>query len=210
LSLQLNFRLELVSYPEENFRKQKFHTLCDLLTSQSHLSDIELFHISSTLYMDEMTIAVPAGEPLTDLEKMFAMFDNETWIAIGFIFSFALITIQIFNLASTVLKKFIFGRDVQTPTFNLISIFFTGFQSKLPGRNFSRFLLMMFMIWCLIIRTCYQSMLFENLQSDMRHPRVKTFTDFNEMNFTLLLAPHEQDWINRLDGRQVWCNFSEV
>jgi hypothetical protein len=46
---------------------------------------------------------------------------------------------------------------------------------------------MMFVIWSLIIRTCYQSTLYKNLQQDMRKPVIKTFEKLNEKNFTIFL-----------------------
>ncbi len=47
-----------------------------------------------------------------------------------------------------------------------------------------RFILILVIVWSLIIRTCYQSMLYEFLQTDMRKPAVTTFRDLRERNFT--------------------------
>jgi hypothetical protein len=142
---------------------------------------------SSALYSDHVTLTVPAGEPYTQLEKMFLMFDKETWICIGVTLAGALLVIQVINLMSVQVQKFVFGRDVRSPTLNVANVFLNGAQMRVPGRNFARFLLMMFIIWSLIIRTCYQSMLYENLQKDMRKPRIKTFDELNEKNFTIFV-----------------------
>jgi hypothetical protein len=53
--------------------------------------------ITSAVVFDDLTFAVPPGEPLTDLEKMFAAFDKETWIAIGATFAIALVVILIIS-----------------------------------------------------------------------------------------------------------------
>lgn len=57
----------------------------------------------------------------------------------------------------------------------------------LPGRNFARYLLANFILFCLVIRTAYQGMQFEFLQKDMRPNDVETIEEMIENNFTLLL-----------------------
>jgi hypothetical protein len=140
---------------------------------------------SSALFSDHVTFTVPASEPYTQLEKMFLMFDGATWIWIGFTLARAFMLIQVVSFMSTKVQKFVFGRDIQTPTLNVASIFLNGAQFKSPGRNFSRFMLMMFIIWSLIIRTYYQSELYKNLQNDLRKPKIRTIDELNEKFFTL-------------------------
>lgn len=204
LSRQLNFEIVETVVERETFYNEIYDKLSEIIRHPNQLwGNMTTFHVSNVLYTDDMTIAVPAGLPLTDLEKMFAMFDTATWVAIGFSFAVALLTIQVVNRMPRKFQKFVFGRDIRAPTLNTVSVFLTGGQSRLPGRNFARYLLMLFMIWSLIFRTCYQSKMFENMQNDMRHPSVRTFADFNRMNFTLLLRKHEFGWMQFLDGRRV-------
>jgi hypothetical protein len=143
------------------------------------------FDFSTPLFSDHLTFTVPAGEPYTQLEKMFLMFDKETWICIGITLCFALIAIQVISCMSTKVHNFVFGRDIRTPTLNVADIFLNGGQNRIPTRNFARFMLMLFVIWSLIIRTCYQSILYENLQVDMRKPQIKTIDELNDQKFSL-------------------------
>lgn len=41
------------------------------------------FDVSSALFFDELTVTVPFGEPYSQFEKMFSMFDDDTWICIA-------------------------------------------------------------------------------------------------------------------------------
>jgi hypothetical protein len=157
--------------------------------------------LSSAIFFDPLTFVVPPGEPLTDLERMFAAFDKETWISIGATFGIALVVIQVINCCSTTLQNFVYGRGVRTPTLNLFSIFLTGGQNRVPGRNFARFHLMLFVIWSLIFRTCYQSMSFQHMSSDMRHPRVKTIEELKDKNFTLVYRQSEIVWVQEYSSR---------
>lgn len=74
------------------------------------------------------------------------------------------------------------GHD--TPTLNMASTFLAGYQNRVSEGSFARFILMLFIIWCLIFRTCHQSELFKHLQSDERKPPAKTFVEIIEKNLT--------------------------
>lgn len=153
--------------------------LIDALSSPSRLTS------SYPFFFDHVKLTVPTGEPYSDLEKMFLFFDFETWVAIIVTILIGLVTIQVVNLCSTTVKKFVFGRDIQTPTLNLVSVFLNGGQIKTPGRNFARFLLWLFIVWSLIIRTCYQSELFIHMQADTRKPEIRSVEEMIMLRFTL-------------------------
>lgn len=63
-------------------------------------------------------------------------------------------------------------------------VFFGIGMTQLPGRNFARFLLMLYILFCLVIRTAYQGKQFEFLQKDMRPADVETIDEMIEKNFT--------------------------
>lgn len=140
--------------------------------------------LSVTMLTERGTLTVPPGESYTPLERMMLPFQDELWIAIIITLSLGFIIIQVINRSPEYMRRFIFGRIVETPTMNLAANFLIGSQYKLPGRNFARFLLMLFILWCLIIRTCYQSELFKCLQRDLRKPRFKVFQELIDNNFT--------------------------
>ena len=153
--------------------------------------------VSDAHKYDIITFAVSPGEPYTDLERMFMMFAFEVWIATAITLLIGLLTTLILNFIPDTVRKFVIGRDVRNPTMNLISIFLTGGQVQVPGRNFARFLLILFIIWSLIIRTCHQSKLYELLQADLRRPPVKTIDDLFESPLTL----HDHLSVERMGGK---------
>jgi hypothetical protein len=184
LAKTLNFQPYYVNSVTSSIAAVKKFGLYNIINAQ-HKKLYEIYDFSSALYTDYTTCTVPSGEPYTQLEKMFLMFDKATWICIGATLAGALLVIQVINCLSIKVQKFVFGRDVRTPTLNVASIFLTGGQHRVPRRNFARFLLILFIMWSLIIRTCYQSMLYKNLQKDLRRPRIKTFDELNEKNFKI-------------------------
>lgn len=140
--------------------------------------------------MTKWVVYIPPGELYTPFEKMFLPFDFELWIAIVVTLSAGFVSIQIISYASDQVKKFVFGRDVKSPTMNFISIILVGSQVKTAGRNFARFIFTLFVIWCVVIRTCYQSKMFELLQSDPKKPEMQTIDELFERNFTFFIWGH--------------------
>lgn len=70
--------------------------------------------------------------------------------------------------------------------FNAMGQFFGIGQTKLPREFFSRCILLLFIWFCLMFRTCYQSMMFEFITSDMRKPTPETFEDLVKYNYTIV------------------------
>jgi hypothetical protein len=185
LAERLNFfmnRINMSAYDLAGVRNE------EVLTENVGIQDLLNIEagVSSAIYFDSMTFVVPPGKPLTDLERMFAAFDDETWIGIGVTFAIAVVVIQIVKFTRDKVKDFVFGSKIRAPMLNLFDIFINGGQNREPDRNFSRFILMLFIIWSLIFRTCYQSMMFENLSSDLRRSRISSIEELKEKGFTLL------------------------
>lgn len=155
----------------------------DLIFKQ--MASVNRNHLISSVphLIDRVAFAIPPGELYTPLEKMFLMFEFEVWIAIAITLLIGLVIIQLINCFSPKIQSFVFGKKIQTPTLNMISIFLNGGQLKVPGRNFARFIFILFIAWSLIIRTCYQSILFNLFQSDPRKPPAKNIEDLVENGF---------------------------
>jgi hypothetical protein len=139
--------------------------------------------VSNPYGFGQMVFLIPPGDLYTPLEKMMAPFETEVWIGIAATLVIGFVIVQLVNFADTQVKKFVLGRSITTPAMNLVSIFLNGSQVKTAGRNFARFIFILFVIWCFVIRTCYQSKLFESLQSDKRKPEIKTIDELLEKNF---------------------------
>ena len=158
---------------------------CDL-TSIEYPFVGESSNLLSNPHQDEIvTYIIAPGEPYTDLERMFMMFDTKLWMAIGTTLVIGLLTTVILDFVSDEVRNFVIGRDVQSPIMNFFSIFLIGGQPRTPGRNFARFIFILFVVWSLIIRTCHQSMLFQLMQSDLRRPTIRTIDEVFESNLTL-------------------------
>lgn len=175
-----NFSIEL-----ENFNLQTQTSKADLLSIPGQFDGDKRFITSVPYFYGGQTFAVPPGEPFTSFEKMFMMFDVDVWKGIGFTLLIWTIGIQVINRLSKRTQTFVYGRNIRTPTLNLAAVFLSGGQNRVPGRNFARFLLIMLLMWCLVIRTCYQSELFKYLQADLRKPGIRTHEELYKNGFVL-------------------------
>ena len=140
------------------------------------------FKLSFPFIFNYLEVLIPPGEQFSQLEMMLLPFDYGIWIAIISTLFLALVVAESINQTSNNVRNFVFG--IKSPTFVLFSTFLAGRQSKAPKRNFARFCLMLFIIWSLIIRTCYQSILYRNFQANIRKPELKNIREAVNRNFT--------------------------
>jgi hypothetical protein len=128
------------------------------------------------------------GKPYTQFEKMFMMFDFYVWMMIIFTFVGAWLIIQIINFCSDKVQDLVFGEGIRTPTMNFFAAIFGLGQTTLPQKSFARFLLMMFTILCLILRTCHQSLLYTLMQAEIRKAELQTIDEAIEKGYTFHIA----------------------
>jgi len=130
--------------------------------------------------------AVTPTEFYNNYEKLLLPFDDVTWTLLLLTFLVAFIVIFILNFVPERIKLLLYGGTVHSPALNVIHIFFGISQMKLPDASVPRFILMLFITFCLIFRTCYQSELFEFMTSDMRKPPPSTIEELFERNYTIV------------------------
>lgn len=150
--------------------------------------------LTQTFTTYEYGFIIPHGELYTPLEKLILPFDNATWICFLVFFIAGVVVIKIINLMEKAVQHFFYGRNVNTPTLNLFRVFFGLSLPIIPRRNFARYILMTFILFCLIIRTAYQGKMFEFLQLDIRKPEVKSVSEMIEKNFTFYCYESMANW----------------
>jgi hypothetical protein len=93
----------------------------------------------------------------------------------------------------------VFGEGVRMPSYNVAGTFFGIGQMRLPTANFPRFILMLFILFCLIFRTAYQGVFYEMMTTDMRKPAPKSIIDLYEGNYSMIV-PYTFDQFNHISG----------
>jgi hypothetical protein len=136
----------------------------------------------------EVVIVITPGELYTSYEKILMPFDDMTWLfLIITLFSAFLIIFFVKQLPKSI-QNIIFGVNVHHPTYNVVGIFFgMGLHSQ-STHNFGRIIMIVFVFFCLIIRTAYQGVQFEMMSKEMRKLPVKNVDELHEKNYTILIC----------------------
>lgn len=129
-------------------------------------------------------LLVPPGAKLSPFQKFLRPFQLEIWLALSltFICGFWFVII-VSIMGSNKFKNSVFGERINPPYLNMIDICFGGSLHKLPKKNFPRVMLAAFLIFCLVMRSLYQGLMFQFLQSDDRASPVMTVDEMIEKDF---------------------------
>ncbi|KAG5679482.1 hypothetical protein PVAND_009047 [Polypedilum vanderplanki] len=122
----------------------------------------------------------------TNYEKLIFPFDTTTWILIFFTFTLTFGSILGLHFCPHWIKLIVFGEGINNPAYNALGIFFGISQLRLPNESFCRAIFIIYLWYCLIIRTCWQSMMFEFMTTDMRKPLPQLIEHFLSMNYTMV------------------------
>lgn len=168
-----------------------------------YVSRLKFLSASRSYFNNPLILIVPPGKEFSSFEKLFKPFQSTVWmlligvVVVG-IFIITLIKFQMPNVG-----HFVFGKGIKNLYFNILLISVGGSQHIIPQRNFSRFLLMMFLLFCFVQRNLYQGYLFHFMQSDDRAKKVSTVDEMIEKNFDFYLYESFQEFtqILKLYGR---------
>lgn len=169
--------------------------------------DASLSYISSPLHF-----VVPPEKDYTALEKLAVPFNHNVWIPIITLKISMFLIILILKLFPSP-QKILFGTDVRHPYMNMIIGFLGGSQHTLPRRNFTRFLLMTFLLYSLVVRTVYQGLYYQFLQSNRHHKGIESIKQMIEENFTFYIFNGGEDMLMDLESngnRSDCCFASEI
>ncbi|KAL7025095.1 hypothetical protein ACKWTF_013339 [Chironomus riparius] len=90
-----------------------------------------------------------------------------------------------------------------------MSTFYGISLNVLPKANFPRILLIVFIAFCLIIRTCYQSKLYEFMTTLMRRPPPKSLNDLIERNYTIFTSENYLTY-KEMMNQEVGSNLKNI
>jgi len=159
----------------------------DLTIWMAFQNDGKKYQISRRFDFLQVKFMIAKGQVESPFLKLTKPFDTEVWIYLGCSMFIGLLTIQIVLRCRRQARNFVFGRNVTTPTLNMWQIFNGLGMITLPSRNFARFILILYIIFCLIVRVGYQAKLYQFLQQDFRIDDIHTIDDLLQRNFTFFV-----------------------
>lgn len=119
------------------------------------------------------------------MEKLFFPFDINTWSCVSLCFIVSAIVVTVAKYTSTHRRAFVFGRANNYPFINTIDVFLGAAIHRTPGRNFARFLLLVWILMSLVLRSSYQGALFRFLTSQNNVSLVDTLPKLAKEGFKI-------------------------
>lgn len=188
-SKKLNFTLQYVPF----FKKRSDFFL--QLRTRGHLKTG--YPQTQSYWFEDIIVIIPPGHFYSSYEKLLLPFDSDTWICFIITFAVGFVVIFLLIVAKDSMRDHFFGNRVAAPTLNLLGHFFGIGQKLLPRRNFARIILMIFILFCLIMRTAWQGKYFEFLTSDGRRHGMITIDEINKKKGYFLYGTAETIQITR-------------
>ena len=156
---------------------------------------LEKYGSSFPYTTDWFIMAFPIIEDLTSFEKLFYPLTITTWMLLVAYILIGYLSIFIIKRQSKDIQNFVIGENVNYPYFNMLIAIVGLSQNRLPMVNFARFLLMNFLILCLVIRTAYQGKLFEVMKASVKHSEPKTIAEMLEDGFTFYAVETHTEFV---------------
>lgn len=146
---------------------------------------IKFFDYTTPYISEPLVFIIPPGRDFTTFEKLLFPFSTWVWAihTLFFIAGFLVIFIIKFRFKNA--QNLVFGTGVKDPYLNIIVGSVGGSQKVLPKRNFARFILMMFLIYSLVMRTLYQASFFHLLQSNKHQKELQSINQIIEEDYTI-------------------------
>lgn len=169
----------------------------DFIVGNLFLMTTRMKFMSSTLSYTSMPIVliIPPGKAFTSFEKLFKPFRISVWFYVIAVVVIGFIVICLTKSQSKSVQNFVFGEGVSYQNLNMLLIFVGGSQHFLPRYNFSRFILMSFILFCLVGRTLYQGSLYTFMQTDNRAPQIATIDGLVEEGFNFYMYNTYQEFV---------------
>lgn len=130
----------------------------------------EKYSISFPYYYASFVYAIPPGKPYSSLAIIFIPFKYIIWSCIGTIFLITVLLVFVLKLTTYRIRAFVLGPKNDSPVFNMLNICFGGSINYLPTRNFARTILLIWLLMSMILKTAYQSRLYDFLRTQPSTP----------------------------------------
>lgn len=160
------------------------------------------FMTSSELYFSvPFILIVPPGLPFSPFEKLFRPFDLTVWILLLLVFISAVVVVTFIKFQTISMRNFVFGRNNTSPYMNILSVFVGVSLTRLPDRNFARYLLAAFLLFSIVKRTLYQGALFKFLQAEDGTKQIQTIDELVEKGLKVYMMPSSIEHTNSMKFR---------
>jgi len=181
-----NYQLKEGSYifvKDNNFINQSITIFPTILNGYI----LEMVDMTTTFFDINFGIYVNPSECYSNFEKLLLPFDATIWILLLVTFIFTAIVIFVMRFMPQQATILLYGQGITTPALNVTRIISGTSQPRLPKKSISRLVLILFVMFWMILRTCYQSKMFDFITTDMRKPAPRTLDEVIDRGYTIVM-----------------------
>ena len=181
-----NYQLKEGSYifvKDNNFINQSITIFPTIINEYT----LEMVDMTTTYFDINFGIYVNPSEFYSNFEKLLLSFDATIWILLLVTFISTAIVIFVMRFMPQQAKILLYGHGINTPALNVTRIIAGTSQPRLPQKSIARLVLILFVMFWMILRTCYQSKMFDFITTDMRKPAPKTFDEVINRGYTFVM-----------------------
>lgn len=154
---------------------------------------MKFFDFTTSYYHDHLLFVIPPGQEFSMFEKLVFPFSVPVWFLFLLYVFVGLLVILFANRRSRRIRDFLLGTGVRHPYMNLFISLVGETQNVLPKRNFARFLLMVFLLYSLVMRTVYQGKFYQLLRSSKHHKEVQSIDEMVQKDFKFYVYSEHAD-----------------
>lgn len=174
-------------------------TICDMWITRNRAT---YFDATTQYISDDIIFVIPVRAELSSVEKLIYPLDRETWILLIICFAIGFFVILIVSFQSDAVQDFVFGENERHPFLNMVNTFLGGNQTRMPTRNFARFILLIFLAFSMIIRTAYQGAMYQFMNSDKKHKEPQSVEELIELNYNFHVLAVSMELFEHFTGLQ--------
>lgn len=160
------------------------------------LDRLKYFDACYPYFESKFVYIIPPPKRFSSFEKLSQPFQLDVWLTLCAFLLIGVFGITLVKLSRENLQNLVFGSKNSSPFTNMFLIILGMTQPVIPTKGFARFFLMMFILFCMVMRSIYEGSLFLFLQSDSTHREVKSVNDMLERNYEFYIGKSFVDLIH--------------
>lgn len=164
-----------------------------------------LFLTETSSFMSvPIVMMIPPAKKVSPFRKLSKPFSALVWIMLLSTLIIGVFIILVLRMTSRSAYNFVIGQGVKNPFMNMILAVTGTSLHTLPKKNFSRFLLMNFLLFCLVFRSLYQGKLYIMMSMDLHEKEFSTIDDI--MSTNMIFYTYES-MMRRIQGQKIASRF---
>ncbi|KAG4068684.1 hypothetical protein HA402_002375 [Bradysia odoriphaga] len=136
---------------------------------------------------DNVVLVLPNPTPYSAFETLFFPFTLTSWILLALTIVIGTAAIKLLECNRKLYYKFIVGTGNPNPYFNLFSALLNGNAFYLPNGTLARFLLMVWILTSMVVRTMYLGQLFTFIKMNKTVPSAANIDELINRRITITL-----------------------